>query len=716
MGWLRSFELGVVLFLSQVLGSGFCEEAVPCQPSFGSEVFVFTAHRWQLHRGRPLGKVRFNDCGGPLKVLFRVMNSHLRVNPDGTVVLKRAPVLHSGERNFTVSILGSQSERRSTTVTVRLIHSSKHDYCNHHQHHQQQHDLESKLSEDSKNLPVLVFPPSTSGLKRRKRDWFIPPIIIPENQTGLFPMPMVQIRSSRDSEVKIEYSITGPGATEDPVDAFTIDKSSGWLSVTLPLDREKQAKYVLLAHAKAIGSSSGRAEDSMEIIINVIDQNDNKPTFTKDTYTGSVVESSPKGFEFMKVKAVDLDEPGSVNTDVRYKILSQDPESPNAEMFFINPTTGGIQVQSPGLDRENFPKYTLIIQAADMEGQGLVNSCTAIISVTDSNDNAPEFKQNSYTVSVPENEVGYTVVKMPVTDGDEPHTPAWEATFKIIEGDKDGFFSVSTGPSKQEGIITTIKGLDFEKNALYTLLVTVENVAPFATRLPTSTATVVVNVEDQNEAPIFNPVLKLVSEPENLEVRANITLYTATDPDTAKKQKVWYKTGRDPGGWLDVNKDTGLITVRSPMDRESVFVKDGKYVALILGIDDADIPATGTGTLLIELEDVNDNAPTIEERTITMCNQDPQPVTLSVSDKDGPGFDAPFRVDLQGSSETNWTAEVNAKETGIVLGLKSCLEQNDYIVVLRVYDVQGLYQDSSVLAKVCDCKGTDFYCNAKAVV
>lgn len=32
-----------------------------------------------------------------------------------------------------------------------------------------------------------------------------------------------------------------------------------------------------------------------------------------------------------------------------------------------------------------------------------------------------------------------------------------------------------------------------------------------------------------------------------------------------------------------------------------------------------DVPATGTGTLIIQLEDVNDNAPTIEERAITVC-------------------------------------------------------------------------------------------------
>ncbi|KAJ8247327.1 hypothetical protein GJAV_G00245040 [Gymnothorax javanicus] len=182
MGRLRSLELGVVLLLSQVLGSGFCEEAVPCEPSFGSEVFVFPVYGRHLYLGKKLGKVRFDDCGGPRKVLFSAKNSSLKVDPDGTVVLKRALVLHSGERNFTVSILGSKSERKSATVTVRFVHSSKHGHHSHHhgtghhlQHHQKRHDVESELSDDSKTLPVLVFPPSTSGLKRRKRDWVIPP-------------------------------------------------------------------------------------------------------------------------------------------------------------------------------------------------------------------------------------------------------------------------------------------------------------------------------------------------------------------------------------------------------------------------------------------------------------------------------------------------------------------------------------------------------------
>lgn len=71
------------------------------------------------------------------------------------------------------------------------------------------------------------------------------------------------------------------------------------------------------------------------------------------------------------------------------------------------------------------------------------------------------------------------------------------------------------------------------------------------------------------------------------------------------------------------------------------------------------VPATGTGTLVIELQDVNDNGPVIDEREFNMCNREALPVILPVTDKDGPGFGAPFSVELQGDGKINWTARMN---------------------------------------------------------
>ena len=46
---------------------------------------------------------------------------------------------------------------------------------------------------------------------------------------------------------------------------------------------------------------------------------------------------------------------------------------------------------------------------------------------------------------------------MSVQDGDDPHTPAWNAKFRIVDGDPGGHFTVKTGINKQEGIISTAK-------------------------------------------------------------------------------------------------------------------------------------------------------------------------------------------------------------------------------------------------------------------
>uniref|UniRef100_A0A673G878 Cadherin-1 n=1 Tax=Sinocyclocheilus rhinocerous TaxID=307959 RepID=A0A673G878_9TELE len=455
-------------------------------------------------------------------------------------------------------------------------------------------------------LLVVEFPSSSSGQRRRKKEWVIPPYSITENERGSFPrklFPTVYLMQRYSS-------IIGEGTDQPPVDIFIIDKKTGYLFVTQPLDREKKED------GKKIPSPTN-------LTIIVIDKFLN--------FYSSVTE----GYESMTVTATDADEPGNYNSEIRCKIVSLLPPSPNPNMFEINTLTGRIYVNYLGLDKE----VRNPIVATDMEGIGLANTGTAVITITDSNDNLPQFEQISHTISVPENKVGAVVLDQ----------PAWSTKYRIISGDKGGFFNVSTGPTQLEGIITTVKPLDFEKTKQYVLSVIVENDEPFAGSLPTSTATVTVNVEDVNEPPEFNTQEKVISRHENLPVDSDLVAYTATEPDTRKSQKITYKIGKDPAGWL--NQDTGMI--KSSMDRESALVKD---VSLCLNTDEN--PATGTGTLVIELEDVNDNAPIINEEIIEICNRKAT-VLLSITDKDGPLYAAPFSVEPHGDTKKNWTARMN---------------------------------------------------------
>uniref|UniRef100_A0A8C5CW55 Cadherin domain-containing protein n=1 Tax=Gadus morhua TaxID=8049 RepID=A0A8C5CW55_GADMO len=548
------------------------------------------------------------------------------------------------------------------------------------------------------NLPVLRF---LNFSKRRKRAWVIPPLNILENDRGPYPKLVAQIRSDRDKESRMEYKITSYGANG----LFIIDRNTGQLYVTQPLDRERKSQYMV---GKTCCMVNAAAESTMAVIVNVLDANDNKPVFTQDPYVAEVEEAAAIDFEVITIRATDLDDPNTDNAEVRYNILSQEPKFPYDDLFAINPVSGAILVNRPGLDRENYPLYTLEVEAADMRGEGLTVRGRVILTVTDNNDNAPAFEM--YEASVPENKVGALVVKMSVTDRDELNSPAWNAKFQIVAGDKNGQFAMETGTGKQEGIITTVKGLDYEMTKTYTLLVTVENEIPFAFRLPTATATVVVSVGDLNEAPVFSPTIQVVKRKEDLAVASEIVRYTATDPDTERSQIVSYKIMKDPARWLSVNPDTGLIKVKKGMDRESQYVQDGKYTALIMAYDDDVSPATGTGTLEIELEDVNDNIPSINERIIKVCNTESAPQLLSVTDADGPDFAAPYTVSLMGRSKNNWTATMDDTGTGIILTLIRALPMGDYDVVLRVADNHGLEQDNIVMATVCDCTGNEVTC------
>jgi len=43
-------------------------------------------------------------------------------------------------------------------------------------------------------VPIIHFPKSAEGLRRRKRDWVIPPISVSENDRKDYPLKIVQVR------------------------------------------------------------------------------------------------------------------------------------------------------------------------------------------------------------------------------------------------------------------------------------------------------------------------------------------------------------------------------------------------------------------------------------------------------------------------------------------------------------------------------------------
>uniref|UniRef100_A0A667XJA7 Cadherin 2, type 1, N-cadherin (neuronal) n=1 Tax=Myripristis murdjan TaxID=586833 RepID=A0A667XJA7_9TELE len=583
-------------------------------------------------------------------------------------------------------------------------------------------DPRSKQPSDAtltQRVPEILFPwrsvvvGGDGSVRRVKRDWVIPPINVPENSRGQFPEELVRIRSDRDKNRMLRYSVTGPGADQPPTGIFIINPISGQLSVTKPLDREHISNFHLRAHA--VDLNGNQVENPIDIVINVIDMNDNRPEFTHSTFNGSVPEGSKPGSFVMTVTAVDKDDPKTANGMLRYKILSQNPQSPSSNMFTINNKTGDIITVAAGLDREKVPQYTLIIQATDMEGNptyGLSNTATAVIRITDVNDNPPEFTTDTYFGEVHENRVNVIVANLTVTDKDQPHTSAWSAVYRITSGDPTGRFSIPTDPMTNEGLLTVVKPIDFEVTRSFMLTVEAENEIPLARGIPLprqSTATVSVRILDINESPEFSPNPKSIKLEEGLPAGSLLTTFTAQDPDRFMRQTIRYSKMYDPANWLEIDPVNGRISTIAILDRESPYVKNNLYNVTFMASDNGIPPASGTGTLQMYLLDINDNAPHVFPPEVEMCERpEPNAINITANDPDLTPNAGPFAFELANRPadvRRNWTLSRLSGDYAQVRLRIGFLNSGIYEVPIMITDSGNLPMSNTsyLRVKVCQC-------------
>ncbi|XP_078066834.1 B-cadherin [Mustelus asterias] len=677
---MRNFifsTLGILFLLVPI-----SETSTRCK---GFDQGCYTFHVPSLEVGQILGKVNFN-CSGQKAVIFETDDSHFQVDSNGRISVTE-PLFQKNQASFFVTAYNEAEEQWDAIIRV-LTNGEK---------------LKSSADDKSKNVPIIRFPHSSgSSLRRKKREWVIPAMSHSENSMGPFPEFIVKIASSRQKEITVHYFISGPGADQPPRGVFTIKKTTGDVLVNKPLDREDIPIYNLIALAK--DEDGVAVEDPVDIVIKVIDQNDNRPKFTLSTFYGNVSEGAATGTKVMTVTATDDDQQGNQNALIAYSILNQDPNMPSANMFTISSSTGLITVQNSGLDRESVNQYTLDIQAADLEGQGMATKAKAIITILDANDNVPQFVTKEVTVEVPENEVDYDVTRLAVTDEDARGEPAWKAVYRIVFGNDREQFSVTTD-SENNGVLKIIKPLDYEKNKKHEVIIEVKNEIELTSGMPLSSATVTILVSDANEAPIFNPNEKVEEKPENLPKGSTVTTYTAKDPDTAQMQIIRYRMGSDPAEWFAVDLETGMIKLKSEMDRESVYVKNSTYMATILAYDDGTPPATGTGTLLVKLEDINDNPPIATAPLNHVCNHNPLPINVTIIDKDIEPNTFPYVVTLVHGAAYNWTIKNTEYADVKMLLLKKEVEPGMYEVPLKVTDSghPSLPQVTGLQVQVCDC-------------
>ncbi|XP_055064438.2 protocadherin-16 [Misgurnus anguillicaudatus] len=212
-------------------------------------------------------------------------------------------------------------------------------------------------------------------------------IEVPENQEPVELFALKATDQDTGEKGRLEYKITAG----DPDGDFQLDASSGALSTSRPLDRERKSSYILEVVAQDHGSPSLSSTATVEIA--VLDVNDNNPKFSTSGYTIDVSEDAAVGSVVLDVTATDADE--GENGQILF-FLSQEAKG----AFAIDPDNGRITTTSP-LDREKRSSYTFLVYAIDLSPASPRNATAQVTAtILDINDNAPFFIQDPLIINV----------------------------------------------------------------------------------------------------------------------------------------------------------------------------------------------------------------------------------------------------------------------------------------------------------------------------
>ncbi|KAM9356576.1 protocadherin alpha-2-like isoform 1-T1 [Symphorus nematophorus] len=388
---------------------------------------------------------------------------------------------------------------------------------------------------------------------------------------------------------------------------FSLDIQSGGdhgvsaeLVLQKALDREKQSVITLVL--TAVDGGKPPRSGTLQIHVNVLDVNDNIPTFSKSLYKVRVKENATPGTLVIKLNATDLDD--GINSKITYSLIKRGNIDPS-NIFDLNSETGEITVKGT-LDYEETPAYEVRVQAMDQGPVPRSAHAKLLIEIVDVNDNNPEISVTSLMTPVKEDaELGTIVALVTVSDKDGGNNGVTNCKvvgsvpFKLKSNYKNDYSLVVDGP------------LDRENTSLYNVTITAtdEGSPPLS-----SIRVITVHVSDVNDnAPRFmEPVINVYVK-ENSPTGSVIYTIKAFDPDLDSNAKLTYKLIDTSQknipilSILNINSETGDIVSLQAFNYEELKTFQFKVQATDSGVP----PLSSNVTVNVLILDENDNNPTI---------------------------------------------------------------------------------------------------------
>ncbi|KAJ8382635.1 hypothetical protein SKAU_G00034130 [Synaphobranchus kaupii] len=473
-----------------------------------------------------------------------------------------------------------------------------------------------------------------------------------------------------------------------------VNLENGVLFVNEKIDRElicKQSATCLL-HLEVF------LENPLELFrveIEIVDINDNPPSFPETDITVEISESASIGTRFPLESAFDPDV--GTNALRTYEITTN-------SYFYLDVQTQGdgnkfaeLVLEKP-LDREQQAVHRYVLTAVDGGLPQRTGTALLVVKVLDSNDNVPVFDQSVYTVSMPENSpVGTLVIQLNATDMDEGQNGEILYSFSnhIAPRVKDLFnIDARTGRVEVSGDV------DYEESSMYQIYVQAKDLGPNAVPAHCKVLVKVIDVNDNAPEISFSTVTESVSE--QAAPGTVIALLSVTDSDSGENGQVHCEIlGDVPFKLKSSFRNYFTIVTDGPLDRENA----DSYTITVVARDKGIPSLASSKSIKVQVSDENDNAPMFTQPIYDVYvteNNVPGAYIYAVSALD---------PDIGQNAYISYSIMECAIQGMSVSTYVSINSENGYLYALRSFDYEQL-KDFSFMVQAKDSGSPELSSNA----